>query len=108
MGKAQQSGLKVSLEWIGWSANKQQSSFLIFRCISSIAVASVLPNSPQTTPVRTFNLSPTTPFEVCLWINSRFNADENLSTRNFSQTGAKCAETKAPSVDVRRRLVEKP
>lgn len=85
MGKAQQSGLKLSLEWIGWSANKQQSvkekhkhsSFLIFRCISSIAVgeASVLPNSPQRTPVRTLSLSPTTPFEVCLRINNRFNAD---------------------------------
>lgn len=72
-----------------WQGRRQTCS-LVFRCISFITTvkALVLSDSPQNTPFSTFSLSPT-PFEVWLWLNSHFNTDSNLSTRNFSQ---KCVE----------------
>lgn len=75
---------------------KRQTRSLVFRCISFITTveALVLSDSPQNTLFSTFSPSPTTPFEVWLWLNSRFNTDSNLSMRNFSQNYSECVEQK--------------
>lgn len=73
---------------------RRQTCSLVFRCISFITTvtALVLSDPPQNTPFGTFSLSPTTPFEVWLWLNSHFNTDSNLSARNFSQNYSGCVE----------------